>query len=104
MLYDNIKPNLNILRFVLDRVHTDIKINNSIETNHLYYKDKPIFSSYGQSYFYSLKMWKIISPSDSMEYTKSCTKKHAGGDKGFFQNWNTNFGYTYLDVPKSDLE
>ena len=39
-----------------------------------------------------------------MEYTKSCTKKHAGGDKGFFQNWNTNFGYTYLDVPKSDLE
>ena len=39
MLYDNIKPNLNILRFVLDRVHTDIKINNSIETNHLYYKD-----------------------------------------------------------------
>ena len=39
MLCDNIKPNLNILRFVLDRVHADIKINNSIETNHLYYKD-----------------------------------------------------------------
>ena len=39
MLCDNIKPNLNILRFALDRVHTDIKINNSIKTNHLYYKD-----------------------------------------------------------------
>ena len=43
------------------------------------YKDKPIFSSYAQSYFFSLKMWKIISPSDSMEYTKYCAKKHAGG-------------------------
>ena len=40
MLCDNIKPNLNILRSVLDRVHTDIKINNSIKKNHLYYKDK----------------------------------------------------------------
>ena len=39
MLCDNIKPNLNILRLVLDRVHTDIKINNSNKTNHFYYKD-----------------------------------------------------------------
>ena len=40
MLCDNMKPNLNILRLVLDRVHTDIKINNSIKTNYLYYKGK----------------------------------------------------------------
>ena len=39
MLCYNIKPNLNILRLVLDRLHTDIKINNSIKTHHLYCKD-----------------------------------------------------------------
>ena len=39
MLCGNIKPNLSILKLVLDRVHTDIKINNNIKTNHLYYKD-----------------------------------------------------------------
>ena len=38
MLCDNIKPNLNILRLVLDRVHTDTKVNNN-KTNHFYYKD-----------------------------------------------------------------
>ena len=43
------------------------------------YKDKAILSSFAQSYFFSLKMWKIISLSDSLEYTKFCTKKHAGG-------------------------
>ena len=26
------------------------------------YKYEPIFSSYAQSYFFSLKMWKIASP------------------------------------------
>ena len=45
-----------------------------------------------QSYFFSLKMWKIISPSDSLEYTKSRTKKLAGVDKGCFQHWNTILG------------
>ena len=35
MSCDNIKPNLNILRLVIDMVYTDIKITKYIKTNHL---------------------------------------------------------------------
>ena len=70
MLCDNIKPNLNISRLVIDGLHTNIKFTNNIKMNHLlrplqlnplllyqdHYiifidrvpekcKDKPIFSS-----------------------------------------------------------
>ena len=66
MLCDNIKPNLNIWRLVIDRVHTDIKIIKRItfwdHCNSIFidrgpykYEDKPILSSYAQSYFFSLK-------------------------------------------------
>ena len=104
MLCDNIKPNLNMERLVIARVHTDIKITNNIKTifiDRVPYKyiDKPIFSSYAQSYFLSLKMWKIISPSNSMEYTKSCAKKTCRGvDRGCVQHQNPDFG-----MLKSDL-
>ena len=37
MLCDNIKPNLNIKKLVIDREHTDIKITNNINTNQLYF-------------------------------------------------------------------
>ena len=37
MLCDNIKPNLNIQRPVIDRVNTDIKITNNIKTNQPYF-------------------------------------------------------------------
>ena len=110
MLCDNIKPSLNIYSLVIDMVYTDIKITKKIKTNHLlrllklyfywqsfYCKNNPIFSSYAQSYFFSLKMWKIISRSDSLEYTQSYTKKHAGGWYRLFliseyQFWAHQFG------------
>ena len=65
MLCDDIKPNLNISRLVIESVHTDIKITNStkimasfwdhydsifIDRVPYKYKNKPIFFSYGQSY------------------------------------------------------
>ena len=58
MLCDNIKPNLNISRLVIDGLHIDIKITDIIKAsfwdhyNSTFidrvpkkYKDKPIFSS-----------------------------------------------------------
>ena len=35
MLCDNILPNLNISRLVLDRVHADIKITNDVKMKHI---------------------------------------------------------------------
>ena len=81
MLCDNIKPNLNISKLVTDGLHTNIKFTNNIKMNRLlsplqliplllyrdHYiifidrvpekcKDEPIFSSYAQNYFFSIKM------------------------------------------------
>ena len=69
------------------------------------YKNKPISTSYAQSYF-SIKMWKIISPttSDWFKYTKSCTKNHAAVDTRCFGHRYTELQNTNLGLFKSNLK
>ena len=92
MLCDNILPNLNISRLVIDRLYTDVKVTYNTKMIHImvsfsnyqnsifidrvpykqklaaswyftnYYSDKHVFSSYAKSCFFSLKMWKITTP------------------------------------------
>ena len=108
MLCDNILPNLNISRLLIDRLYTDVKITYNAKMIHimisfsdyqnsyfywegslqtqklvasLYFtnfcSDKHVFSSHAKSCFFQLKNVKNShsSTSDSLEYTKSCTKK-----------------------------